>query len=267
MSRGFEVASSTMATVLRLGAGLKARPGARQPEKLLELYEFEACPYCRRVREAMSEFDLDAMVYPCPRGGTRFRPKVVAMGGSSRFPYLVDPNIPREPASGLSEPGSRREAGSNPADGPRAMYESADIVKYLRETYGGPSAPMWLGPLALVTAGMAAGMRAGHGRAAVPSRPAEKPLELWSFEGSPYCRLVRETLCELELSYVLHNVAKGSPRRGAFVARSGKMLVPYLVDPNADGPAAAGMFESADIVRYLVDTYGTMGATRAQGTG
>ena len=238
MSRGFDVASSTMATVLRLGAGLRARPGARQPEKLLELYEFEACPFCRRVREAMSEFDLDAMVYPCPRGGTRFRPKVVAMGGSARFPYLVDPN---------------------PADGPRSMYESADIVRYLRETYGGPSAPVWLGPLAVMTAGMAAGVRAGHGRAAVPSHPAAKPLELWSFEGSPYCRLVRETLCELELPYVLHNVAKGSRHRDAFVARSGKMRVPYLVDPNAEGPAATGMFESDDIVRYLVETYGGTG--------
>jgi len=238
MSRGFDVASSTMATVLRLGAGLTARPGARQPEKLLELYEFEACPFCRRVREAMSEFDLDAMVYPCPRGGTRFRPKVVAMGGSARFPYLVDPN---------------------PAEGPRAMYESADIVTYLRETYGGPSAPVWLGPLAVMAAGMAAGLRAGHGRAAVPSHPAAKPLELWSFEGSPYCRLVREALCELELPYVLHNVAKGSRHRDAFVARSGKMRVPYLVDPNAEGPAATGMFESAYIVRYLVETYGGTG--------
>ncbi len=235
MSRGFDVASSTMATVLRLGAGLKARPVARQPAKLLELYEFEACPFCRRVREAMTEFDLDAMVYPCPRGGTRHRPKVVALGGREQFPYLVDPN---------------------PPDGPRAMYESADIVRYLRETYGGPPAPWWLGPFAVVSAGMAAAVRAGHGRAAVPSRAAANPLELWSFEGSPYCRLVRETLSELELPYVLHNVAKGSPRREAFVARSGKMRVPYLVDPNATGPASAGMFESADIVRYLVQTYG-----------
>jgi glutathione S-transferase len=239
VSRGLDVASSTMATVLRLGAGLRARPVARQPEKLLELYEFEACPFCRRVREALSEFDLDAMVYPCPRGGTRFRPKVVAMGGREMFPYLVDPN------------------GEG---GPHAMYESADIVRYLRETYGGPSAPTWLGAVAVLSAGMAAAVRAGHGRAASPSRPAEKPLELWSFEGSPYCRLVRETLSELELPYVLHNVAKGSPRRDAFVARSGKMQVPYLVDPNEESPAALGIFESTDIVRYLEETYGARAA-------
>jgi hypothetical protein len=35
-----------------------------------------------------------------------------------------------------------------------------------------------------------------------------------------------------ELPYLLHNVAKGSPSREGFVRRSGKMQVPYLVDPN-----------------------------------
>jgi len=81
--------------------------------------------------------------------------------------------------------------------------------------------------------------------------PAQ-PLELWSYESSPYCRLVREVLCELELPYVLHNVAKGSPRRDAFVKRSGKMMVPYLADPNT----GREMFESADIVAYVNSTYG-----------
>jgi glutathione S-transferase len=76
-------------------------------------------------------------------------------------------------------------------------------------------------------------------------------LEFYGFEASPYCRLVREVLCELELRYVLHNVAKGSAQRDAFVARSGKMQVPYLVDPNT----GVEMFESADIVAYLRETY------------
>jgi glutathione S-transferase len=62
---------------------------------------------------------------------------------------------------------------------------------------------------------------------------------------------VRETLSELELPYLLHNVARGSPSRVAFVERSGKMMVPYLVDPNT----GTEMFESADIVRYLERTY------------
>jgi glutathione S-transferase len=84
-----------------------------------------------------------------------------------------------------------------------------------------------------------------------PSRKPEQPLELYSFEGSPYCRIVRETLSSLEIPYVLHNVAKDSPSRAAFVERSGKMMVPYLVDPNT----GTEMFESADIKNYLLATY------------
>ena len=62
---------------------------------------------------------------------------------------------------------------------------------------------------------------------------------------------MREALTSLEIPYVLHNVAKDSPGREAFVERSGKMMVPYLVDPNT----GRAMFESADICRYLEDTY------------
>jgi len=226
MSRATDVASSTFASVLRLGAGLTSRPAPRRPEKLLELYEFEACPFCRRVREALSYFDFDAMIYPCPRGGTRYRPKVVELGGKAMFPYLLDPNTGK------------------------SLYESADIVAYLHQTHDAPT-PLWLGPLSLASSGLASGLRASHGRAARPSRAPGKPLELWSFEASPYCRLVREALCELELPYVLHNVARGSARREAFVARSGKMMVPYLADPNT----GREMFESVDIVRYLDATY------------
>jgi glutathione S-transferase len=71
-------------------------------------------------------------------------------------------------------------------------------------------------------------------------------------EGSPFCRLVREALCELEVPYVQRNVGRGSSHRAAFVARAGKQMVPYLVDPNT----GAAMFESADIVAYLDRTYG-----------
>src|SRR5580693_945085 len=85
MARAFDVASSAVVLGLRLGAGYAARPARRRPEKLLELYEFEACPFCRRVREALSEFDIDAHVRPCPKGGVRFRPRVVELGGKALF--------------------------------------------------------------------------------------------------------------------------------------------------------------------------------------
>jgi glutathione S-transferase len=228
VTRVADKATSALASAVRLGAGGSARVPATRPEKLLELYDFEACPFCRRVREALSEFDLDAMIYPCPKGGTRFRPRVTELGGRQQFPFLVDPN------TGTS------------------MYESADIVGYVRRTYGATGAPTWIGGLSLMTSVVSSMVRSTRGRIARPSRAAEKPLELWSFEASPSCRIVREVLCELELPYVLHNVAPGSSRRDALVAVSGKAEVPYLVDPNVgrDG------FESTDIVTYLERTYG-----------
>ena len=51
------LAGSTLATALRPGIGISANPAAEKPVKLLELYEFEACPFCRLVREALTELD------------------------------------------------------------------------------------------------------------------------------------------------------------------------------------------------------------------
>lgn len=36
--------------------------------------------------------DLDVDVFPCPKGGTVWRPKAVELGGKAQFPFLVDPN-------------------------------------------------------------------------------------------------------------------------------------------------------------------------------
>lgn len=203
-------------------------PLGPRPEMLLELYEFEACPFCRRVREALTVLDLEAKIFPCPKNGTRFRPVVKERGGKTQFPYLIDPNAGVE------------------------MYESADIVRHLFARYGAGPVHLGLrGPIAIATGSLASGLRSGRGTRARPSRAPERPLELWSFEVSPYCRLVREVLCELELPYVLHNVGKESPRRPAFVARSGKQMVPYLADPNT----GKEMFESSDIMAYLEETY------------
>lgn len=40
----------------------------QQPLKNIEIYEFEGCPFCRKVREAVNILDLDVVFYPCPRG-------------------------------------------------------------------------------------------------------------------------------------------------------------------------------------------------------
>ncbi len=229
LNRIFDIATSSFTTVSRLGAGLRATAPARRPERLLEVYEFESCPFCRKVRDALTELDLEAMIYPCPKGGSVFRSKAIELGGKAQFPYLVDPNT------------STR------------MYESDDIVAYLFETYGGRGPGILLrGALATANSAFASAFRPNGGTRARPSKRPKKPLELWSFEASPFCRIAREALCELELPYRLHNVGKNGAGRPEFVERSGKMMVPYLFDPNTKRE----MFESADIVTYLNATYG-----------
>lgn len=228
LARSLDVATSWAASVLRLGAGLTATHAGVAPEAPLVLYEFEACPFCRKVREALTLLDLGAMIRPCPRGGPRYRPEVIARGGRAMFPYLVDPNTDD------------------------ALYESADIIDHLYRHYGDRPAPAWLrSDLTVPTGSLASLLRTPRGLRYRPARAPEQPLTLYSMEASPYCRLVREALCELELPYQLVNVGRGSHERPAFEARSGRMMVPWLHDPNT----GQEMFESAQIVRYLQSTY------------
>ena len=133
----------------------------------------------------------------------------------------------------------------------RQMYESDEINRHLYDRYGAGAVPLTLrlGPVTTVSAAVPSLVRPN--RAARPSRLPEQPLELWGFEASPYCRIVREVLCELELPYVLNSVGHGSPRRAELIRIAGRMMVPYLVDPNTK----TGMFESADIVEYIRSTY------------
>lgn len=252
LARSLSITSSLLASQLRGWRGTAAfHPAARQPEKLLELYEFEGCPYCRLVREALTELDLDARIYPCPKGGTRFRPTAKQLGGKLLFPFLVDPNTGRQ------------------------LHESADIVDYLRETYADRrTRKSGLDRrLKVASSSLASAARPGRGLRARPSKAPAQPLELYSFEASPFSRLVREALCELELPYTLRSTGKGAwtdmgpasfrdklfkgPKetgrnRIALAARTGHVQVPYLIDPNT----GTEMFESAAILRYLDRTYG-----------
>jgi glutathione S-transferase len=245
-----DVLNSTLTSTLRFWRGTNARGAARQPVKHLQLYEFEACPYCRLVREALTELDLDALIYPTPHGGRRFRPKVEKLGGRQQFPFLVDRNTGR------------------------SMYESADIIAYLYQRYGGRPAPTrLLRPLDVSSSMLASIPRLSAGSRARPSRAPKRPLELFSFESSPYSRRVRELLSELELPYLLRNTGKarwqdlGPPglratlfpdlpvtgrTRLELLERAGKVQVPYLVDANT----GTALFESEAIRAYLLDTYG-----------
>ncbi|KAM0827020.1 hypothetical protein ACQ4PT_068465 [Festuca glaucescens] len=153
-----------------------------RPTKPIEIYEFEGCPFCRKVREMVSVLDLDVLYYPCPKGGPTFRPKVKEMGGKQQFPYMVDPN------TGV------------------AMYESDAIITYLAKTYGDGSVPIMLklGLLTTITAGLAMSGRSGKGSSYSPAKLPAQPIEIWAYEGSPFCKIARETLVELELPHLLH---------------------------------------------------------------
>lgn len=228
-----EDAHSYTVSLLRLGRGMMALhdpdPSPRQP---LELYDFEGCPYCRKVREVLTELDLEYVCRPCGKGSNN-RQFVEAEGGKQQFPFLVDPN---------------RDV---------TMYESEDIIDYLAETYGPGRWRFWrlVSPLntlgsAITTAVRPRGISVREGFEE-RSQPDEL-LELYNFEASPFCRKVREVLCELNLDSRVHNVGKGSSRRPDLIKRGGKMQVPYLIDPNT----GSEMYESDDIVHYLERRYG-----------
>eukprot|EP00232_Nephroselmis_pyriformis_P030730 CAMPEP_0182853196 /NCGR_PEP_ID=MMETSP0034_2-20130328/570_1 /TAXON_ID=156128 /ORGANISM="Nephroselmis pyriformis, Strain CCMP717" /LENGTH=374 /DNA_ID=CAMNT_0024983955 /DNA_START=279 /DNA_END=1403 /DNA_ORIENTATION=+ len=204
-----------------------------RPVLPLEVYEFDGCPFCRKVREALCMLDLDAMYYPCPKNGPNFRPQVEAEGGKAQFPYLKDPNTGK------------------------AMYESDDIISYLYEEYGpgAASIPLHLnaGPLTImaISAGRAlSGPKSGSG-AYVPSSLPKEPLVLWGLEGSPFVQIVREQLNSLELPHYYRSCPRGSPKRQELFEATGTFQIPYLEDPNT----GTAMFESDDIKNYLMRTY------------
>lgn len=245
MANTLKALVSLLPSLVRLGKGAVVKGQRKQPKKPLELYDGEFCPYCRYVRETLTELDLDVIIYPMPKKGERFRQQLEKIGGKARVPFLHDPNT-----------GTK-------------LYESEAIASYLVKEYGLDQAPVpkrWL-QLSL----FATMLRGTNGMFAKPSKAPAKLLELYSFEASPYARLVRETLCELELPYLLHNVGKGegsfaewlppgirknyqapTAHRRQLVERGGKMMVPYLIDPNTN----TAMYESAEIQKYLRNTYG-----------
>ncbi|CAJ2638452.1 unnamed protein product [Trifolium pratense] len=233
-----ELATSSLASTSRFAWGTKSvvenAPSKEidsNPPLSLQLFEFEACPFCRRVREAMTELDLSVEVYPCPKGSVRHREVVRKTGGKEMFPFLIDQN------SGIS------------------MYESGDIVKYLFERYGeGRSPSLGLLESTIFTGWMPTLLRAGRGMTLWERSRVDLPprkLELFSYENNPNARIVREALCELELPYILQNVGEGSRRMKLLLEASGSKEVPYFVDHNTG-------FQSGDykmILPYLFETY------------
>ena len=245
-----DFSTSMLATLSEQGRGIGSTAAGRRPAELPELYEMENCPFCRLVREALTDLDLDVQVYPCPKGGQRYRPLVEKLGGKQQFPFLMDPNTDE------------------------ALYESTDIVEYLYAQYGNRPAPRELRLKLVRTPACftASALRLGHGLRARDSRSPEKPLELYSFEASPFARPVRELLCEMEIPWILRQTGRTRAldwvlppvreriapdyipeqrNRACMLERTGRVAIPWLVDPNTD----TELHESDAILDYLEREY------------
>lgn len=78
---------------------------------MLTLYIKDGCPFCRKALDAIDTLGLTVEYKNKKDAGVV--DELIARGGKSQFPYLVD------------------------SDRNVEMYESDDIVRYLHETYGG----------------------------------------------------------------------------------------------------------------------------------
>lgn len=212
---------------------------ATRPNQPLILYEYDASPFCKRVRETINLLDLTVEYRPCPGARAGFSDELFQQTGRRTVPYLVDPNTKE------------------------AMFESNDIIEYLLSTYGPPPDtydrkalwPITFESFSVTTATLAAILRDFPGARrqdnARPDNEKMKPLELWGYECSPFVKPVREKLCSLCLPHKLVSCSRGSANRDIMIAKTGRFQVPYLVDPNT----GIEMFEGPEIVEYLEQVY------------
>ncbi|XP_057999626.1 uncharacterized protein LOC110645979 isoform X2 [Hevea brasiliensis] len=80
----------------------------------------------------------------------------------------------------------------------------------------------------------------------------EKPIEIYDLESCPFCRKVREIVAVLDIDVLFYPCPKNGPTfRPKVVQMGGKQQFRYMVDPNT----GTAMYESDDIIKYLVGKY------------
>ncbi|WP_315980130.1 glutathione S-transferase N-terminal domain-containing protein [Aliamphritea spongicola] len=107
--------------IILLVNALTPPKNAAQPEQQAELdkltaslslYQYEACPFCVKVRRAMRRFNLNVEVRDAKRNQD-YKTELEQNGGKLKVPCL---RIEEQ-------------------DGVRWMYESGDIIQYLEKNY------------------------------------------------------------------------------------------------------------------------------------
>lgn len=77
---------------------------------MLLLFHKEECPFCLKVRQFMSDHHISYTSIVSPTGAPS-RKVLLKLGGKEQVPFLVD------------------------ADKGEMMYESGDIIEYLKKNY------------------------------------------------------------------------------------------------------------------------------------
>ena len=113
------VVGSVATSTLSAWRGTSVVKAAVQPPMALRLYDMEGSPHCRSVREALTALGLDAEIYPCPKGGKRYRPEVKRLGGKVQFPMLLPGHRHRRAAAA---------GGARPARHYQAQVEKTGAV-------------------------------------------------------------------------------------------------------------------------------------------
>ncbi|GAX14725.1 hypothetical protein FisN_11Hh268 [Fistulifera solaris] len=201
------------------------------PELPLILYDDEQSASCRIVREACSILSLPVTFRPT--SGAIFRAELKNKYGVKQAPYMIDSNTGKEIAGGCQK-----------------------ILDYLFLRYGGGTIPSNLdsrrtGILASAWLSLNIAKLSGWSRKTRLSKKVEKPLVLWMYEGSPFCKQVRDLLDALEVEHTVIYTPRGSPNRQKLYLKTRRVQFPYLEDPNT----GVALFESDAITEYIEKVY------------
>ena len=206
--------------------------------KILKLYDVENDRQCRVVRERITELDLVVEnVIPSTSNS-----RVMERGEFSTVPTLV----------ALVDGKEMKFEGMDSIlgffDDNLSIIEKDELSteKESTEEMNIEQVKETLLNVASYLPGM---LRAGRGTSVCSAASSKQSppllLILYSYEGNQFCRLVREVLTELDITYELRSAGKGSPRREELAKLTGgSSQCPYLIDPNTD----IQMPESKDIV-------------------
>ncbi len=282
-------ASKFASQVLRPGVAQAVAPRSKKPPKHdLTLYDFEASPWCRLVREYATILDLSLTIKPCPREtvlfgegsfGPRSTHRMEAMEWHQKkiqtipphrhdnltFPLLVDKtNV----STKNTEYNGKDNDATNIDDGAIIVGESYEILTHLWTHFGDSVLPG--NPRSDQTANASQKSFASRffslagpsylrpwprcGLMLFDSYPQNEKLILYQAENCPESRLIREALCSLQISYRSVPVAEGSCNAVPPTPTATNNTIPVLSVQTND-QYWQHMVGAEDCLEYLNETY------------